>query len=394
MIGAHTLREDMHEWWSSVTSRALGRKRERSDRIQALKDINLEIEEGEVLGLIGQNGAGKSTLLKILSRITAPSQGRVLMRGRIASLLEVGTGMHPELTGRENIYLNGAILGMTRHEIASRLDEIIAFSGVEQYVNTPVKRYSSGMRVRLAFAVAAHLEPEILLVDEVLAVGDAMFQHRCIGKMKQVSKEGRTVVFVSHNMASVEALCERVAVINRGEIAKIDAPGPAIDHYLETCNSSDKANPTPGGAANSDSNVIIRGVKLLNPATLDAIGTPRAGKEILVQINVACRHPVARACVAVQFCRDDQVVLSIARSDSVGVYYDFEKGESYATVKLTWPFTAGLLTLNVNVSVERQVIASETGLLNLTVQEGDYFGTGVFPNRHHPVVLIPNEWGR
>src|SRR5208282_3348963 len=178
-----------------------------SEEFWALRNVNFEVRKGEVLGIIGRNGAGKSTLLKILSRITEPTTGRVTLRGRVASLLEVGTGFHPELTGRENIYLNGAILGMTRAEITRRFDEIVAFSEVEKFLDTPVKRYSSGMYVRLAFAVAAHLEPEILLVDEVLAVGDLAFQKKCLGKMSEVARGGRTVVFVSHNMPSINRLC-------------------------------------------------------------------------------------------------------------------------------------------------------------------------------------------
>jgi lipopolysaccharide transport system ATP-binding protein len=186
-----------------------------------------------VLGIIGRNGAGKTTLLKILSRITEPTEGRVRIRGRVASLLEVGTGFHPELTGRENIFLNGAILGMSREEIKRKFDQIVDFSGVEKFIDTPVKRYSSGMAVRLAFAVAAHLEPEILLIDEVLAVGDADFQKKCLGKMHDVASEGRTVLFVSHNMAAVKKLCDQVAVLNDGEIVDIDAPEEAVRFYFK-----------------------------------------------------------------------------------------------------------------------------------------------------------------
>src|SRR5690554_6913012 len=194
-------------------------KAQKGEHISALRDINLEVKQGEVLGIIGANGAGKSTLLKLLSRVTGPTTGKITARGRIASLLEVGTGFHGELTGRENIYLNGAILGMTKQEINSKFDEIIDFSGCERYIDTPVKRYSSGMNVRLGFAVAAHLEPEILIVDEVLAVGDAEFQKKAIGKMKDVSKgQGRTVLFVSHNMTSVERICNRGVFIENGKI--------------------------------------------------------------------------------------------------------------------------------------------------------------------------------
>ncbi len=193
----------------------------------ALRDVSFEVKHGEVLGVIGRNGAGKSTLLKILSRITEPSRGRAQIHGRVASLLEVGTGMHPELTGRENIFMNGCVLGMRRHEIKRKFDEIVAFSGVEKFVDTPVKRYSSGMRVRLGFAIAAHLEPEILLIDEVLAVGDAGFQKKCLGKMQDVAGQGRTVLFVSHNMAAVATLCPRSILLQDGGLLQ-DGPSPEI----------------------------------------------------------------------------------------------------------------------------------------------------------------------
>jgi lipopolysaccharide transport system ATP-binding protein len=205
----------------------------------ALKDVNFEINHGDSVGIIGRNGAGKSTLLKVISRITEPSAGSVRIKGRVASLLEVGTGFHPELSGHENIYLNGAILGMGRKEIKSKLDEIVAFSGVERFLDTPVKRYSSGMYVRLAFAVAAHLDPEILVVDEVLAVGDSEFQKKCLGKMGDISKEGRTVLFISHNMAAIETLCSKAMIISAGKNSELGPPREIIHKYLqETTNNS------------------------------------------------------------------------------------------------------------------------------------------------------------
>jgi len=203
-----------------------------NDTIWALKDVSFEVQRGEVVGIIGRNGAGKSTLLKILSRITEPTTGRVELHGRVSSLLEVGTGFHPELTGRENVFLNGAILGMRREEIERKFDEIVAFSGVEQFLDTPVKRYSSGMQVRLAFAVAAHLEPEILLIDEVLAVGDAEFQKKCLGKMGEVARGGRTVLFVSHNMDAISALCKKAFVVNEGRISFTGHAPDAVGLYL------------------------------------------------------------------------------------------------------------------------------------------------------------------
>jgi lipopolysaccharide transport system ATP-binding protein len=239
--GYGTLREALVE----AAQRPFKRRRRGAngaDVLWALKDLSMTIENGEVVGLIGHNGAGKSTLLKILSRITEPSTGYADVTGRVGSLLEVGTGFHPELTGRENIFLNGAILGMRKAEIRSRFDEIVEFAEIERFLDTPVKRYSSGMSVRLAFAVAAHLEPEILLVDEVLAVGDASFQRKSLGKMNEVAKEGRTVVFVSHNLAIIQALCTRGILLERGEVVT-DAPiGAAIDSYLRTLESAASAD--------------------------------------------------------------------------------------------------------------------------------------------------------
>jgi lipopolysaccharide transport system ATP-binding protein len=204
------------------------------ETLWALKDVSFEVERGEVLGIIGRNGAGKSTLLKILSRITEPTEGEAIINGRVGSLLEVGTGFHPELTGRENVYLNGAILGMTRAEIDGKFEEIVDFSGVERFIDTPVKRYSSGMRVRLAFSVAAHLDPEILLIDEVLAVGDLTFQKKCLGKMGEIGQSGRTVLFVSHDMTSVRELCSRCILLDEGEIAVDGTTGVAIETYVRS----------------------------------------------------------------------------------------------------------------------------------------------------------------
>ena len=242
-IGTGMISHDLNRWWSRIRGREdpylrIGEVNDRahkgqSDYVWALRDINFSVEQGDVVGIIGKNGAGKSTLLKILSKVTAPTTGEIRARGRIASLLEVGTGFHPEMTGRENIYMNGAIMGMTRAEITRKLDEIVDFAGVERYLDTPVKRYSSGMMVRLGFAVAAHLEPEILIVDEVLAVGDAEFQNKAVGKMQEVSRgEGRTVLFVSHNMSAILRLTQEAIVLKKGALIK-RAPTPeAVDFYL------------------------------------------------------------------------------------------------------------------------------------------------------------------
>ena len=243
LVSTRTLSHDLNRWWTvhvrgkedpylkigSVNDRT---KAADSEYVWALRDIDFKVEEGDVVGIIGRNGAGKSTLLKLLSRVTGPTTGTIRARGRIGSLLEVGTGFHPEMTGRENIYMNGAILGMTRREITRKLDEIVDFSGCERYLDTPVKRYSSGMMVRLGFAVAAHLDPEILVVDEVLAVGDAEFQKKAIGKMHDVSRgEGRTVLFVSHNMASIRALCRKGVLLDRGMVQAIGEINEIVDSY-------------------------------------------------------------------------------------------------------------------------------------------------------------------
>ena len=246
LVGTGTISNDLKRWWAmSVRGKEdpflkVGQTNDRttkgtSDFVYALRDIDFKVEQGDVVGIIGKNGAGKSTLLKLLSRITAPTTGTIKARGRIASLLEVGTGFHPELTGRENIYMNGSIMGMRKHEIDRKLDEIVDFAGVERYLDTPAKRYSSGMTVRLGFAVAAFLEPEILVVDEVLAVGDAEFQKKAIGKMNEVaSGQGRTVLFVSHNMNSVRQLCRSGVVLKNGMIDHIGTADECVDYYLET----------------------------------------------------------------------------------------------------------------------------------------------------------------
>ena len=245
LVSTQTLSHDLHRWWTvNVRHKEdpylkIGETNDRaskgnSDYVWALRDINFKVEQGDVVGIIGRNGAGKSTLLKLLSKVTGPTTGTIRARGRIGSLLEVGTGFHPEMTGRENIYMNGAILGMTKAEVTRKLDEIVDFSGCERYLDTPVKRYSSGMMVRLGFAVAAHLDPEILVVDEVLAVGDAEFQKKAIGKMKDVSQgEGRTVLFVSHNMGAVRSLCKNGIVLKNGSVDYTGTADECVDYYLQ-----------------------------------------------------------------------------------------------------------------------------------------------------------------
>lgn len=257
----------------------------------ALREVSFEVAQGERIGIVGRNGAGKSTLLKVLSRITEPSGGKVSLKGRVASLLEVGTGFHPELTGRENVFLNGAILGMGRREIARKFDEIVAFAEVERFLDTPVKRYSSGMQVRLAFAVAAHLEPEILVVDEVLAVGDAQFQRKCLGKMEAVGREGRTVLFVSHQMSEVQRLCTRCILLDRGEIARDGAPATVVEEYLA------KAYDGATGAQCRFAEKPELDFQVLEVRVCSAEGSPEqvfsCDAPVVVEIDCVSRRPVA-----------------------------------------------------------------------------------------------------
>lgn len=281
-FGTGTISRDLERFWARLRGKEdpflkIGEVNDRtikgeSNVVWSLNDINFEVEQGDAVGIIGRNGAGKSTLLKILSRVTSPTTGSVKLRGRIASLLEVGTGFHPELSGRENIYLNGAILGMRKAEIKQKFDEIVNFSGVERYIDTPVKRYSSGMYVRLAFAVAAHLESEILIVDEVLAVGDAEFQKKCLGKMGQVSKsEGRTVLFVSHNMAAVKTLCNRGIVLANGQLIYENKQLEAVSFY-QTNNNTRSTFEHHGDLSSAPGNENVRILKfIIRPLTGDSI---------------------------------------------------------------------------------------------------------------------------
>lgn len=271
LVSTRTLSHDLDRWFQTSILRRedpylkIGEVNDRaskgsSEYVWALRDIDFKVEQGDVVGIIGKNGAGKSTLLKLLSKVTAPTTGTIRARGRIASLLEVGTGFHQEMTGRENIYMNGAILGMTKQEITSKLDEIVAFSGCERYLDTPVKRYSSGMMVRLGFAVAAHLDPEILVVDEVLAVGDAEFQKKAIGKMQDISHgEGRTVLFVSHNMGSISMLCQKGVLLSRGQVAYVGDVQGCITKYI-----SDGISESVFISSNTDSDMFLKRVSLRN----------------------------------------------------------------------------------------------------------------------------------
>jgi len=266
----------------------------------ALKNVSFEVKQGDVVGIIGRNGAGKSTLLKILSRITEPTEGRIYIKGRVASLLEVGTGFHPELTGRENIYLNGSILGMSRAEVKAKFDEIVAFAEIEKFLDTPVKRYSSGMYVRLAFAVAAHLEPEILIIDEVLAVGDAEFQKKCLGKMQNVSHSGRTVLFVSHNMAAVTSLTRNAALLQAGKCVFFGETQEAVGKYLSSIQSQDsryEAAPKPGVPSITRAEVFCS-----QPSAVHESGAP-----MRIEFDFYHPEPIPKACLSFQIVNQTQV---------------------------------------------------------------------------------------
>ena len=341
VINRSTLQDDVARWWARVRRQPdpvakLGQERQASNtgrQFWALRDIDLEVKEGEVIGFIGANGAGKSTLLKILSQVTAPTSGQVTIRGRVASLLEVGTGFHPDLTGRENIFMNGALLGMTKAEIRKNLDEIISFSGCEAFIDTPVKRYSSGMYVRLAFAVAAHLEPEILIVDEVLAVGDVTFQKKCLGKMRDVSRHGRTVLFVSHNMAAISTLCSRAVLLRQGRlmldsdtntvVAAYQADRLAADNYELSAPETRRQGTGKGRFA---SMAIV--AKDRSGATLPA---PIPGCDLVVDIRIDCFSDFVGAQVAFVVCDATGYRLIDANTALRGSFLSMTKRQS-ATV--------------------------------------------------------------
>jgi len=311
----------------------LGRGGER-DTIWALKDVSFEVGRGEVVGVIGRNGAGKSTLLKILSRITKPTEGRAEIRGRVGSLLEVGTGFHPELTGRENIFLNGSILGMRRREIRSKFDEIVAFAEIEKFIDTPVKRYSSGMSVRLAFAVAAHLDPEILLVDEVLAVGDAAFQKKCLGKMGDVAKEGRTVLFVSHNMGAVQRLCSRVQLIDQGHLILDAATHTAVNKYMSLMES----HASEGDLSELPREKVEYGreLRLTRVVVVDKEGRARTslalGAELRVLVEFECLKNVAGASIIVGIDTAQGDAVTTVASEEAGTLCDCRAGDRVKSI--------------------------------------------------------------
>ena len=367
-------------------------KRKSVEEFWALKDVSFEIKHGDVVGIIGRNGAGKSTLLKLLSRITEPTTGKIRLRGRVASLLEVGTGFHPELTGRENIFLNGAILGMGKAEITRKFDEIVAFSEVEKFLDTPVKRYSSGMYVRLAFAVAAHLEPEILIVDEVLAVGDAAFQKKCLGKMQDVSKGGRTVLFVSHNMAAVKGLCTRALLMQGGRLMMDDKIDGVIAEYLRAGNSV-------GKVSWAEKPPQADGLKLLDACVRNSKGVAESRLACDEPFEIALRFETQRPLRDVRagfiiktgdgvvVCGSADAALSAPEALPAGVIESVARFEEN-------PLNAGLYYVQFGLSVPPHSSPSVLTDFDLCFEIEDTVGFGTERSRQ-PGLLRPKiKWSR
>lgn len=391
LIGTGTISHDLNRWWHKIRGKEdpylkVGDVNDRSsagssEYVWALQNINFEVERGEVLGIIGKNGAGKSTLLKILSRVTSPTTGEIKTKGRIASLLEVGTGFHPELTGRENIYLNGAILGMTKKEIASKIDEIIEFSGCERYIDTPVKRYSSGMTVRLAFAVAAFLEPDILVIDEVLAVGDVEFQKKAIGKMQDISRgEGRTVLFVSHNMTAVRNLCKKTILLEEGTISVIGETEGVVDKYL--------ANSTIDNTLQELNSKFIESVEVLNNPIF--IG---GDFRIKIVFNNSFKEKIDYCFVGVQ--NDEQ-----RRVFSTGTHLDknfnsvFKHNDSLICSIKSINVTAGRYKAFVAIGTlsPKQNLEVVQDAFSFDIVDNNFFNNGISLNRKQGDVIFKPKW--
>jgi homopolymeric O-antigen transport system ATP-binding protein len=359
----------------------------------ALKDVSFEVEPGEVIGIIGRNGAGKSTLLKILSRITEPTSGRAEIHGRMGSLLEVGTGFHPELTGRENIFMNGSILGMTHREIARKFDEIVAFSEIEQFLETPVKRYSSGMYVRLAFAVAAHLEPEILIVDEVLAVGDVVFQRKCLGRMREVSRGGgRSVLLVSHNMAAISSLCERAVLLDQGRVLVSGRVEEAVKAYHELMQDGEAATRTSlehlNGPYRHDK--FFRSVAILDAAG-EATRVVPVGSAFRVRIGLACPYPLDYPAVGVGI--DDslgQRLLSLHTPISDRSITRVEGRCELECLVRAFPLAPGDYSVKLALSINGHDVDSIERAITFSVVNAEAFGEG--RGFHRGVCLAPSEW--
>jgi len=357
----------------------------------ALRDVSFEVRRGEVLGIIGRNGAGKSTLLKVLSRITEPTTGRVTLHGRVASLLEVGTGFHPELSGRENVFLNGAILGMSRGEIRRKFDDIVAFAEVEKFLDTPVKHYSSGMYVRLAFAVAAHLEPEILIVDEVLAVGDLEFQRKCLGKMAEVAGGGRTVLFVSHNMPAIQRLCGRGLYLRQGSIVVDGRAREVVDRYL--VDSDPTRSGSPWVFARRTPDLTIEAVELLvNGVPQSTVPT---GATATLQLRYHCpdarRFPDGLECGFMIYGNGQKLANFWSNAGLGRTLPAVGRGTIRCAVP-EWPFRAMPMSVQVHLNYRRETLVDLPEALIFDSVDSDRFGTGIIPDAGEGIVLLPHQW--
>ena len=407
-VGTGTISHDLNRFFAKIRGKEdpflkIGEANDRastadSDYVWALKDINFEVKRGEVLGIIGRNGAGKSTLLKILSKVTGPTTGTIKSKGRIASLLEVGTGFHPEMTGRENIFLNGAILGMTKKEIANKLNEIVEFSGCERYIETPVKRYSSGMKVRLAFAVAAFLEPDILVVDEVLAVGDAEFQKKAIGKMQDISNtNGRTVLFVSHNMGAVKSLCKTGIVIDKGCIVFKGKSHDAIQHYQTLSKTIESVAVNERKDRLGNGKIRVSEVSFLNNKD-EIIGEIVSGDPLKVKIKIDKHSAIEynQLVVVVNFMDDfDNFVVSFI-SDEMGSDFNYLENKNEITLfipKLLLRSSEYKLRilLSEGTPSKGSFLDSIENVARINVLEGDLWGVGQL-NRKGSYGLLPGEF--
>lgn len=368
---------------------------EPDDVIWALKNVSFEVKKGEVVGIIGRNGAGKSTLLKILSRITDMTSGRVILDGRVASLLEVGTGFHPELTGRENVYLNGTVLGMSKKEIDRKFDEIVDFSGVEKFIDTPVKRYSSGMQVRLAFSVAAHLEPEILLVDEVLAVGDAEFQKRCLGRMEEVAREGRTVLFVSHNLSAVTNLCSCSYLLNSGQLRASGPTDAIISTYLRDLNTANSRELKQRKDRRGDGSVRFCSISIFDEEN-NRTEILQSAKEttFLLQYESCDARILTEVWIDIHI-RDQfgQLLFTLSTLHTNSNFRDLPPvGFVCCRVPLL-PLVAGVYRVSLWCKVNGRLVDTIQDATQFSVIGGDFYGTGKTPDmRHHGYFLVDYEW--
>lgn len=362
----------------------------------ALKDVSFEINQGDRVGIIGRNGAGKSTLLKVLSRITEPTKGSIRIKGRVASLLEVGTGFHPELTGRENIYLNGAILGMSKIEIQRKFDEIVAFAEVEKFLDTPVKRYSSGMYVRLAFAVAAHLEPEILVVDEVLAVGDVQFQKKCLGKMKDVGKEGRTVLFVSHTMSAIEALCNRGILLKSGSVILDDNPQKAIDAYVENAYAIHEEESLSQRQDRSGSGKVRASSFRVLDADGDEVKALKSGRDYYLEVGYvnSTERRLQNVVVSLDIVDEKNNNVLLLRTTFTNSNLDLSADSGFVLCQIkNLPLALGSYRLSIFIShADKEILDYIQDAAAITVDGGDFFGTGSPGLPSHCKVLVKTEW--